>query len=104
VNDEIWNVINAQLGELRTATTADEVLRILSLERNPHGPGVTSADGFFAGSGGDRSVLDALTSAGWEPVWVKAHHHWAAKARTGTASRTWRATSTAAIDGSQPLS
>jgi hypothetical protein len=66
VSDDFWDVIDAQLGELRTATTADEVLRILSLERNPYGPGVTSADGFFAGPGGE--VVAVLTCAGWEPV------------------------------------
>lgn len=85
MSDNFWTVIEAQLIELRTAKTADDVVRILSLERNPHGPGVAAgdADGFFAGGGGDGSVWAALADAGWSTVWRKASYYWAMQAPNG---------------------
>lgn len=59
-----WDDINRQLTELRTATTADDVLRIL--------PGGGGGDGFFAGSGGDDTVMEALQAAGWTVTWASA--------------------------------
>lgn len=35
-------------------------------------------DAFFAGSGGDRSLLGALSAAGWEALTVHASYHWTA--------------------------
>lgn len=69
------DAIKAQLSELRTATTDDDVLNILAHERNPYvleNPSWEGAagDGFFAGSGGDDDVEDALSDAGWERVWT----------------------------------
>lgn len=67
-----WDAVKAQLTELRTAATADDVIRILSLERcpyrieDPSWDGMDgAAEGFFAGSGGDDTVDEALFSAGW---------------------------------------
>jgi hypothetical protein len=79
--DSFWAVIDAQLNELRTAATADDVLRILSQERNPYGPGASSADGFFAGEGGDMAW--ALLESGWFTIWSQADYHWAKRAANG---------------------
>lgn len=80
---DFWAVVDAQLTELRGAKSADDVLRILSHERNPYGEESSTADGFFAGGGGDGSVLESLTDAGWEIRWQKAGYYWAATAPNG---------------------
>lgn len=83
-----WSVIAAQLKELESARTADDVIRILSPERNPYGPDWDgrdgAADGFFAGSGGDRTVWDALWDAGWKDIWTKAAYYWVMRAPDGS--------------------
>jgi len=63
--DMFWAVIDEQLQELRTAKNADDVLRILANDKGPD-------RGFFAGSGGDETVSDALHTAGWELVWSES--------------------------------
>jgi hypothetical protein len=82
--DAFWDVIDAQLQELQSAKTATDVVRILSQERNPYGPGTSSAAGFFAGSGGDDTIEDALSAAGWEHAWYKAHYHFCMRAPDGS--------------------
>lgn len=83
--DGFWEAIEAQLKELKSAKNADDVLRILAQDRNPYGPDHnTSGRGFFAGSGGDDSVEDALDVAGWTHVWRKAHYHWCMRAPDGS--------------------
>lgn len=82
MSDAFWSIIDAQLAELRSAATADDVLRILSRERNPYGGGA-SGDGFFAGSGGDGTVLGSLYEAGWRLRWYEADYHWSAEAPNG---------------------
>ena len=81
--DTFWTVIAEQIAELRTAKTADEVLHILRPERNPYGPG-HSSHAFFAGSGGDDSVMEALTDAGWVRTWAKASYYWVMRAPDGS--------------------
>src|SRR5690606_16622391 len=83
MSDNFWAVIEEQLAELQTAATSDDVIRILSQDRNPYGRDSSSADGFFAGSGGDGSVLDSLEQAGWRVRWFEAHYHWCAEAPNG---------------------
>jgi hypothetical protein len=81
---DFWRVIDEQLAELRTAATADDVLRILAVDKNPYGdPDIAAGEAFFAGSGGDETVLDALTHAGWTVVWEKAPYWWAMEAPNG---------------------
>lgn len=82
--DTFWDVINQQLTELRTAASADDVIRILSHDRNPLGRN-EAGDGFFAGSGGDESVYDALSTAGWNVTWYHATYHWSMQAPNGSA-------------------
>lgn len=73
--DSFWAAIEAQLEELKSAGTADDVIRILS-------PGGV-ADGFFAGGGGDGSVESSLSVAGWEHLWRRAEYYWAMRAPNG---------------------
>lgn len=70
--DAFWAVVEQQLDQLKTAKTADDVIRIC-----PATPGISSGDGFFGGSGGDASVEGALHEAGWTHIWREAHYHWA---------------------------
>lgn len=80
-----WAVVDAQLAELRSARSADDVLCILATRGNPYGdPLISSAPAFFAGSGGDGTVLDALSAAGWRVTWIEADYHYAMTAPDGT--------------------
>lgn len=81
--DNFWTVVAEQLDELRTAGTADDVVRILSKERNPYGHESIAADGFFAGSGGDGTVWESLFDAGWRTRWMDAGYYWSAEAPNG---------------------
>lgn len=87
-NNPFWIKIKAQHSELRSARSAADVLRILSPERNPYGPDWDGqdpgTDGFFAGSGGDDSVRDALDDAGWALVWAESGIYYAMCAPDGT--------------------
>lgn len=81
-----WAAIDSQLAECREARSADDVLRILATEVNPYGdPTVTSAPAFFAGSGGDDSLMEALEIAGWDMIWAEASYHYAMRAPDGSA-------------------
>ncbi|MFD7956060.1 hypothetical protein ACFV4X_21505 [Streptomyces ardesiacus] len=74
--DTFWAVIATQLQELRTAKTADDVLRIL--------PSDGDAPAFFTGSGGDETVSDALRTAGWELVWAESSVYYTMRAPDGS--------------------
>ena len=76
--DPFWAAIDHQIERLTHATTVDQVLEIC-----PQIPGTSSGDGFFAGGGGDASVLDALHDAGWETVQIRAWYYWCMRAPTG---------------------
>ena len=76
--DPFWAKIAAQLTELRTAKTAADVLRILAVENH-------NSPAFFAGSGGDNNVDDALSAAEWRYVWSVANYHWVMQAQDGSA-------------------
>lgn len=82
-----WDAIHAQLTELRTAATANDVLRILSRERCPdeelRRDGIGDADGFFAGGGGDGTVRKSLRAAGWTTVWSEAWYYYVMQAPNG---------------------
>ena len=79
-----WEVIDAQLAEISTsADTFDKVKSALDNRRgytNAHGDfpvPLGHSHAFFAGSGGDKSVSDALRGAGWHLLWSKASYHYA---------------------------
>lgn len=89
--DPFWTAIKQQLTELHTAATADDVIRILSLERCPYRledptwDGMDGgAQGFFGGSGGNDAVDEALTEAGWTYLWSRAAYWWAMQAPDGS--------------------
>ncbi|MFC9591538.1 hypothetical protein ACFTUC_17330 [Streptomyces sp. NPDC056944] len=88
MSDPFWDAIRTQLKELEQAKCADDVIRILSPERNPYGSdwdGMDgAAEGFFAGSGGDGRVNEALEEAGWSYVWARATYWWAMQAPDGS--------------------
>lgn len=85
MTNDFWAKVRAQLTELEAAKSAAAVVRILSKERNPYGdPTMVAGDGFFAGSGGDGTVKDALREAGWVPVWSEAPYHYCMKAGDGS--------------------
>lgn len=74
---DFWAGIEHQLTELRSARSAADVLRILAIENH-------TTPAFFAGSGGDGTVMEALESAGWSIIWAEAHYHYAMRAPDGT--------------------
>lgn len=89
MSQAFWAAVREQLAELRSATSADDVLRVLSPERNPYvleNPSWDGAagDGFFAGSGGDDDVWDALDDAGWSQVWSEAAYFYVMRAPDGS--------------------
>lgn len=82
--DDFWAEVKAQYVELMEAQSAADVTRILSHERNPYGANASSqGDGFYAGSGGEHSVLDALYKAGWTVKWMQAAYYYAMTAPNG---------------------
>jgi len=86
VNDVFWKAVDRQLEELKSATSADEVLAILSPERNPYRDrDMISGAGFFAGGGGDYTPADSLLQAGWRYIWREAAYHYALYAPDGSA-------------------
>ncbi len=79
-----WATIKTQLGECEHAGSADDV--ILATERNPYDdPTITGAPAFFAGSGGDDSLMEALRTAGWTVTWAEAPYHYKMQAPDGSA-------------------
>lgn len=81
MSDNFWAEINRQLEELKTAKSADDVVRIIGPKPGLMDP---SAGAFFEGSGGDNTVWDSLDDAGWKTVWSKAGYYWAMKAPDGS--------------------
>ncbi|MER5883065.1 hypothetical protein ABT160_04480 [Streptomyces sp. NPDC001941] len=81
---EFWTVVNAQLEELKSARSAEDVVRILSKERNPYGQESIAADGFFAGSGGEFTLREALEEAGWKLLWSRAWFWYAMESPDGS--------------------
>ncbi|MGW6202131.1 hypothetical protein ACWF9B_00530 [Streptomyces sp. NPDC055089] len=75
--DLFWSMIGEQLQELRTAKSADDVLRILANDKGPN-------RGFFGGSGGDETVSEALRTAGWELVWAESSLYYTMRAPDGS--------------------
>jgi hypothetical protein len=79
--DSFWAAVDQQLGELRTAASAADVLRILASDRNPYGRDHQQT-AFFAGDGDE--LWGALATAGWQSVWAEASYHFAMRAPDGT--------------------
>lgn len=75
--DGFWSVIDKQLEQARSAKTADDVLRIFAIDEH-------NSPAFFAGSGGDDRLDEALFAAGWGYAWARASYHWAMTAPDGS--------------------
>lgn len=84
--DKFWETIRKQLTELREAKGADDVVRILSHERNPYGSAERMGpdEGFFAGSGGSDTVMEALDDAGWTVAYAESGIHYVMQAPDGS--------------------
>lgn len=76
---DFWKFIEMQLEELKSAKSADDVIRILGGKEN-----ASSGDAFFGGGGGDETVWDSLYEAGWKHVWSDADYYWCMKAPDGS--------------------
>lgn len=80
--DTFWAEVNTCLDELETARTADAVIDGLNAHffpnpGDPDSPGC--GDAFFPGSGGDRTLLESLSAAGWTVVWAEAPYFYVAR-------------------------
>jgi len=84
-HEVFWANIAEQIHALESAKTAVAVIEILK----PTDPEITSAPGFFAGSGGDLTVWDALNKAGWKRVWFRVTYWWAAQSPDGASHVTY---------------
>ena len=74
-----WALIDRQIEQLRTATTAQQVIDIIGAD-----PELGVGDAFFAGGGGDTLPDEPLGAAGWRYAWYKASYYWALTAPDGT--------------------
>lgn len=74
--DEFWTAIADVLSEARKARTADELIAAVKM-----GPSQDSgcADAFFAGSGGDTGLVEALDRSGWAVKFIEGDHRWWAR-------------------------
>ena len=71
---EFWAHIDRALDRIESTKpqTFDAVKAILDEDGNPEvSLKDTKAKAFFGGSGGDRSLWAALTTAGWETSWME---------------------------------
>lgn len=69
-----WDDVNNALEQAREARTADELVTALNRWHPP-----SSGDAFFAGSGGDGALIDALRASGqWKLHAIEADYHWQA--------------------------
>jgi hypothetical protein len=76
--DSFWENIKTQLTEMRKAKSSDDVIRILGGKAN-----ASVGDAFFAGSGGNDGMMDALSDAGWDLVWASADYNFVMRAPNG---------------------
>lgn len=75
MSDSFWNEISGVLGAAKEARTADEL--IAAVGTGPHQDS-GSGDAFFAGSGGDNQLIEALDRAHWKMHRVEGDYHWQA--------------------------
>lgn len=79
--DGFWEEIHRQYEALKNAKSADDVIRILGTDPELQDG---NAAAFFAGSGGDEQVIDALSAAGWRITWAEADYYFVAQAPDGS--------------------
>lgn len=76
--DPFWAAIDAQIRLVRRARSAGDVIAAC-----PPVDGLSVGHGFFAGGGGDDSILANLP-ADWTEVGVRASYHWCMRAPDGS--------------------
>lgn len=77
---DFWNSINKALDAIREdkPATFNDVRDILHTYGDPDHVGRFGDDAaFFGGSGGDRTLLEALRKAGWHVVWSESSYYYA---------------------------
>ena len=81
MTSDFWAMIDRQLAAATNAISATRVCEIM-----PTVPDLSAggASGFFAGSGGDDRLDDALRAAGWSYRWAEASYHWCMEAPDGS--------------------
>jgi hypothetical protein len=72
-----WEDVDRALAGAWVTTTADELIDALNLLWHPP----SSGDAFYAGSGGDDELIDALDSAYWRLHDIEADYHWQATSK-----------------------
>ncbi|MUL61245.1 hypothetical protein B5P44_01585 [Mycobacterium sp. CBMA 213] len=77
-NNDFWANVNASLDAIERARTVDEVINILNSYFAP-----SSGEAFFAGSGGDRQLMEALLEAGWTIPWDQGDIYFVARDPSG---------------------
>lgn len=72
---DFWAIISEQLSAIREdkPTTVAEIIDILGGSE-----AASAGDAFFAGSGGDDQLADALRDAGWRIRWIEAPYYYTA--------------------------
>lgn len=78
MSDRFWDSIRSVLAAAAQAKTADELISAVTAGPDQD---AGSGDAFFAGSGGDDQLLDALDRGSWEVFDVKARYWWKARSR-----------------------
>lgn len=85
--NDFWDNINAQLDRIE-AEKPDTFAGVRDILMDPQYSAVvddvnlngsrtfTERHAFFAGSGGDRSLYEALYRAGWHMVWAEASYYY----------------------------
>ncbi|BBY53981.1 hypothetical protein H7J07_04935 [Mycobacterium koreense] len=75
-----WDSIAAVLAAAGKARTADELITAVS--RGPD-QSAGSGEAFFAGSGGDDQLVEALDDSGhWHIDWIEGDYWWKATAKS----------------------
>lgn len=79
-SDPFWQGIDAQLD--RIISEKPQTFKALN-EIIPGAPSLSAAPAFFAGSGGDRTVMSALGRAGWKLGSMEASYYYTMVSPTG---------------------
>lgn len=87
VADDFWSEIDDQIARISQATSAQQVVDILNDPKYVaiQAQGIDySGDAFFAGSGGDSSMIEALRAAGWQVTNFEGGYYFEAYAPDGS--------------------
>lgn len=81
MSDQFWEHIDTVLRAAASTSTVDQLVLALKI-----GPDQDSRDlgaaAFFAGSGGEKQLADALDGSRWDVSFVEGDYHWKAVSKT----------------------